>query len=386
MKRISVITGTRAEYGLLHLLMKAIREHPDMELQIIATNMHLSPEFGYTYKEIEKDGFTINKKVECLLSSDSDEGITKSTGLALIGIADAFKDLCPDLVIILGDRYEAMAAATAALLFKIPIAHIAGGEITAGAYDDAIRHAITKMSRIHFASTELYRKRIIQMGEQPDTVFNVGALGLDNIRKMDLLDKKAFEESINFKLNKRNLLITYHPQTIGNVDNSKNFGNLLNVLREQKETNYIFTLPNSDTDGRELIKMINEFVKQNTNSISFASLGQLRYLSAIKHVDAVVGNSSSGIVEAPCFRKATINIGKRQEGRIKADSIIDCGENEQEIYKAFQILYSKAFNDTLKNVTNPYGEGNTVEKIMNILAGFNPVKNKLKSFYNFKTL
>lgn len=383
MRKICFITGTRAEYGLLSALMKAIQNDVSFELQIIATNMHLSPEFGLTYQTIEADGFVINKKIETLLSSDTSVGVAKSTGLVIIGLSDAINDLQPELIVLLGDRYETQAAATTAMLFKIPVAHLHGGEITEGAFDDAIRHSITKMSHLHFTSTEEYRKRVIQLGEQPDRVFNVGAIGIDNIKKLKLVNKAELEKQLNFKFNKRNLLVTFHPVTLENNTSENQFQELLTAIDELPETNIIFTKPNSDTDGRIIISLIDDYVAKNTyKAIAFTSMGQLRYLSALQYVDAAVGNSSSGIIEVPTFKIGTINIGDRQKGRIAAESVIHCEPNKNSISEAIRKMYSDDFQDRLKTVCNPYGEGNTTEKIMRVLRNTDFNNLIKKKFYD----
>ena len=305
-RKICVVTGTRAEYGLLYWLMKEIESDDDLELQIIATGMHLSPESGLTYKEIEKE-FRIDKKIEMLLSSDTPVGISKSMGLAQISFAEAYDELRPDIVVVLGDRYEIFSAASAAMIGRIPIAHLHGGETTEGAFDESIRHAVTKMSHLHFTATEEYRKRVIQLGEHPDRVFNVGGLGIDNIKKLELLSKSEFEDSIGFKLDKKNILVTFHPVTLEDSTASEQFRNLLDAIDELKKTHIIFTKANSDTDGRVINSMIDEYAQShNDKAIAFTSLGQLRYLSALRYVDAVVGNSSSGLAEAPSFKVGTI--------------------------------------------------------------------------------
>lgn len=360
----------RAEYGLLHLLMKKIQAEPSFELQIIATGMHLSPEFGLTYKEIEKNGFVIDKKVEMLLSSDTENAITKSIGLATIGFADALQDLKPDLLIVLGDRYEILAAAITALIYKIPIAHIHGGETTEGAFDEAIRHSITKMSHIHFTATEEYRKRVIQLGENPERVFTVGGLGVDSIKNTKLLNKKELEESLSFRFGIKNLLITFHPVTLDSQSSEEQMKEVLDALQELEDTNIIFTLPNSDTGSRVIIRMIQDFVQKNKRSIAFSSLGQIRYFSTLQFVDGVVGNSSSGLLEVPSFKKGTINIGDRQKGRIKAISVIDCKPLKSHILESIRFLYSDEFRSILRTVKNPYGDGNSVDSIMKILKGF----------------
>jgi UDP-hydrolysing UDP-N-acetyl-D-glucosamine 2-epimerase len=378
MRKICVITGSRAEYGLLSGLMAAIKSDNELHLQIIATNMHLSPEFGLTYKEIEQDGFVIDKKVEMLLSSDTSNGTTKSVGLATIGFADAYEDLKPDLIVVLGDRYEILAAVTAALFYKIPVAHLHGGEITEGAYDDSIRHAITKMSHIHFTSTEAYRQRVIQLGENPKRVFYVGALGVENIRETKLLSKKELESNLDFSFGDKSLLVTFHPVTLENDTAKQQCENLLAVLAELTDYNIIFTLPNSDTDGRVIMQLIKDFVAVHSErSIAFASMGKGRYLSALQYVTAVIGNSSSGIIEVPSFGIPTLNIGDRQKGRIAADSVIYCGTSI-----GIELVLSEKIQQVAKKTVNPYQKKKTTANIVKILKDF-PLDNLIqKTFYN----
>lgn len=384
MKKICVVTGTRAEYGLLYWLLKEIEADKELKLQVIVTGMHLSPEFGLTYKEIEKE-FSVNKKIEMLLSSDTSIGISKSMGLAQISFAESYDELKPDIVIVLGDRYEIFSATSAAMIARIPIAHLHGGEITEGAFDESIRHSITKMSHLHFTATNEYKNRVIQLGENPSRVFNVGGMGIENIKRLKLLSKDEFEKSIEFKLNIKNILVTFHPVTLENSTAQEQFKELLGAIDELEDTNIIFTKANSDTDGRVINQMIDEYVTKNSHkSIVFTSLGQLRYLSALQYVDAVVGNSSSGLAEAPSFRIGTINIGDRQKGRIKASSVIDCEPNKDSILKSFEKLYSKEFQETLKTTINPYGDGCASKKIVEILKSVD-LKNILKkSFYDLR--
>ena len=378
MKKICIITGARAEYGLLYWVIKGIQEDPEMELQLVATGMHLSPEFGLTYRQIEKDGFSICKKVETILSSDSSIGISKSIGLALISFAEAYEELKPDLIIVLGDRTEIFAAACAALIAGIPISHIHGGELTEGAYDDALRHSITKMSHLHFTSTETYRKRVIQLGEGPDTVFNVGALGLDNIKKLSLLSKNDVESAIKFNLLKQNILVTFHPVTLENATAKEQFQSLLDVLSELNDVGVIFTKPNSDKDGRCLIQMIDDFVeKHKSYSVAYSSLGQMNYLSTMKHMDAVVGNSSSGIIETPCMNIPTVNIGDRQKGRIMGETVVCCNPSYADIKRS---IYQALQFDKTKEYDNPYGEGCASDQIVKIIKS---VKNiSIKKTFN----
>lgn len=383
MIKICVVTGSRAEYGLLSRLMQMIQEDSGLKLQVIATNMHLSPEFGLTYQEIEKDGFFINKKVEMLLSSDTANGTAKSVGLATIGFADAYEDLKPDLLLVLGDRYEILSAVTTALFYKIPVAHLHGGEITEGAYDDAIRHAITKMSHLHFTSTEEYRKRVIQLGENPERVFNVGAIGIDNIKHLKLLSRDVLERELQFLLKEQTILVTYHPVTLDENDTRMQFQCLLNVLNDRQDIRIIFTLPNSDTGGRVIILMIQDFVKCNKDrAIAFASLGSLRYLSVLRCVSAVVGNSSSGIIEAPSFGIPTLNIGNRQKGRIVARSVLQCEISEQAIRAGLEIVLANSFLQLARNVINPYEQKNTAVKIRDVLKTYPLSPVIQKTFYN----
>jgi GDP/UDP-N,N'-diacetylbacillosamine 2-epimerase (hydrolysing) len=383
-KKICVITGSRADYGLLRWLMDGIRNSPELELQIIVTGMHLSPKFGLTYLEIEKDGFNINRKVEMQLCSDTPVSITKSIGLGTIGFADALYDLNPDLILILGDRYEIFAASSAAMVARIPIAHLHGGEATEGAFDEAIRHSITKMAHLHFVAAKEYRLRVIQLGEHPDRVFQVGALGIDNIFKLKLLDLEELEDSLDFKLGTKNLLVTFHPVTLEYGTAPDQMGQLLSTLEKLEDIHLIFTMPNSDTDGRILFKMIEEFVARHPHTKAFTSLGQLRYLSCVKHIDGVIGNSSSGLVEVPSFKKGTINIGDRQRGRLKAKSVIDCEPREILIRNAIRKLYSPEFQTVLTTVQNPCGSGGASEAIVDILKEISLDNILKKKFCNYE--
>ncbi len=381
-KKICVVTGSRSEYGLLRLLMKDIQGTVNLELQVVVTGMHLSPEFGNTYREIENDGFKINKRIEMLLSSDTATGIAKSTGLGMIGFADAFSDLSPDIVIILGDRFESLSAVSAALFFRIPVAHIHGGETTEGAFDEAIRHSITKMSYLHFVSTEVYRKRVIQLGEDPERVFNVGALGCQIIKSQPLISKHKLEESIKFKFGEKNLLVTYHPETLQEKSPALQFQELLDALLYFPDVNIVFTYPNADKDGRELIEMINEFCRINENATVFPSLGSIRYLSFIKYADGVVGNSSSAIIELPSFKKGAVNIGNRQKGRVFGANIINAIPEKAEIKRAIEKLFSFEFKAGLENIINPYENGDTSKKIIEVIESFPIDKNLAKAFYD----
>lgn len=383
-RTVCVVTGTRADYGLLRWVMEGIRQSPDLRLQVIATGMHLSPEFGLTYREIEKDGFAIDRKVEMLLSSDTPAGITKSMGLGLMGFGEAIEQLKPDLMLVLGDRFEIFAAAAAAMVARVPLAHLHGGETTEGAIDEAIRHSITKMSHLHFVAAEEYRRRVVQLGEAPERVFLVGGLGIDNLRRLELLDRAALEAALDFKLGPKNLLVTFHPVTLEESTAGAQMAELLAALEALEDTHLIFTMPNADTDGRILIDMIEQFVAARPHAHAYTSLGQLRYLSCIRQVDGVVGNSSSGLAEVPSFHKGTVNIGDRQRGRLKAESVIDCSPERESIAGALRTLYSPEFQAQLATVRNPYGEGGASEKVVRVLQEY-PLDTLLKkTFYDLR--
>jgi GDP/UDP-N,N'-diacetylbacillosamine 2-epimerase (hydrolysing) len=379
-RKICVVSGTRAEYGLLRWVMEGIRDAPELELQVVATGTHLSSEFGLTYREIEQDGFVIDRKVEMLLSSDSPAGVAKSMGLGLIGFGDALQQLQPDLMLVLGDRFEIFSAVTAAMVARIPVAHVHGGESTEGAFDEAIRHSITKMSHLHFVAAPEYRNRVIQLGEHPDRVFLVGGLGIDSIKRLNLLERASLESALEFELGPRSLLVTFHPVTLENATASHQMAELLAALDRLEGTQLIFTMPNADPDGRVLFEMINEFVAEHDNARAFTSLGQLRYLSCVREVDGVIGNSSSGLTEVPSFGGGTINIGDRQRGRLKAESVIDCGPNRESITAAIQQLYTPAFQSILRTVRNPYDQGGASEKIVQGLRK-HPLESVLKKVF-----
>ena len=387
MKRIGIMTGTRAEYGLLKSLMQEINKDNDLELYLIVSGMHLSPEFGMTYKEIEEDGFEINAKVEMLLSSDSPAGISKSIGLGVIGFADEFQRADLDMLILLGDRYEALSAAISAMVMRIPIAHLHGGELTEGAIDEGIRHSITKMSYLHFTSTEQYRSRVIQLGENPERVFYVGALGVENIKKINLMTKEELEKSIHFEIDENTVVVTYHPVTLENNTVEEQFLNLLKVLDRNPKIRMIFTKANADTNGRIVNELIDKYAAQNSErACAFMSLGQKRYLSALKYCRIVIGNSSSGIIEAPSFGKPIINIGDRQKGRICADSVINCGYTQQEIQQAMETALTEEFENKARNCRNPYEKENTAANIISVIKDYllNDKINLKKRFYDLE--
>lgn len=365
--KICVITGSRADYGLLHFVMQGIKNDPVLTLQIIATGMHLSPTFGHTFKEIETDGFKIDYKVDMLSDVDDGYSIAESMGQGLIGFAKALNEMNPDLVLVLGDRFEIFSAVAAALVAKIPVAHIHGGEVTIGAFDDAIRHSITKMSHLHFVATESYRNRVLQLGEDPKKVFLVGGLGVDAIKQVKLLARKELERALNLEFGPRSLLITFHPATLDETKAELQMEQLLLALKDLTSTTLIFTAPNADTGGHSILRLIEEFVNANSNAYLFESLGQIKYLSCVAQVDGVVGNSSSGLTEVPSFKKGTINIGDRQTGRELASNVINCEPNRLAINEALEKLYSSNFQETLLKTNNPYGVGGASREIVRIL-------------------
>ena len=383
LRKICVVTGTRADYGLLTPLLHEIKKDKDLELQLVVTGMHLSPEFGSTYKEIEKE-FKIDRKIEILLSSDSSVGVSKAMGLANISFSETFQESKPDILVVLGDRFEIFSAVSTAMILRIPIAHLSGGELTEGAIDDSIRHSITKMSHLHFVATQEYKNRVIQLGENPNRVYNYGEAGLDNIINLKLLSKGNFEKSINFILDKQSLLVTYHPTTLDVIEKvEEDFKNILEVLDELENTSLIFTKANSDEGGRLINNMIDNYIKTSSKkAIAFTSLGQLRYLSALQYVDAVFGNTSSGIVEAPSFKIGTINIGTRQKGRVQALSVINSTNEKQSIQNAIGKLYSDEFQSQLQSVVNPYGKGNSSYNTKEILKNIDLDNIIKKSFWD----
>ena len=385
MRKICVFTGTRAEYGLLSRLMRMIMDSHETQLQVIATNMHLSPKYGNTYKEIEKDGFTIDCKVPIIDDDDNNDSLSTVLEMSrgLKGYAEAYKELKPDMLLILGDRYEMLAAATAALILRIPIAHISGGAISEGAFDDAIRHSITKMSQLHFTEAEDYRRRVIQLGEQPDRVFFVGALGVENIKKLPLMSKKDIEADIQFKIDKKTILVTYHPVTLGNHTVEQDITEFMNALNQRPDIRVIFTMPNSDTGSQAIVDAINAFVANNhERSVAYKSLGVLRYLSVMKEVGAVVGNSSSGLVEVPSFGIPTLNIGDRQKGRLAANSVLNCDTDCGSIIAGLDRVLSPDFMKIASKTQNPYDKEGTAQAIFDIISTYPLNQLNQKHFYD----
>lgn len=382
-KKIAVFTGTRADYGLLYWLLKDIQDNATLTLQLIVSGSHLSPEFGNTFEQIERDGFSIDEKVEMLLSSNSAVGIAKSVGLGIIGYAEALDRLKPDVLVILGDRSEALAIAQTAAILKIPLLHIHGGEITEGAYDDAFRHAITKLSHIHCTATETYKQRVIQMGEMPNSVYNVGAIGLDHIRRSTLMTPEQLSSDLNFDLNHPYFLVTYHPVTLADEPAIETFYALLTSLEQFPQHNVIITYPNADNGSREIISLIQDYARQSKGKVlAIASLGQVRYLSCVKYATAVIGNSSSGIIEVPSFNVPTVNIGTRQQGRLAAQSVIHCQPDSLSITTAINKAILLLPQLQLTPAANPYGQGQASQFIVKLLTT-TPLK-PTKSFYDLK--
>lgn len=387
MKKVCVVTGSRAEYGILKPIIQKLSCEQNIELQIVATGMHLSTEFGLTYKEIENDGYKINEKIEIVLSSDTAVGVSKAMGLGMISFAESFQRLQPDLVILLGDRYEIFSVASAAMIGRIPIAHLHGGELTQGAIDESIRHAITKMSYLHFTSTESYRKRVIQLGESPDRVYNVGALGVENIKKISLMSKEEIINEVGIDFNNKVAMVTFHPITLESKPSKEQFKELLEALADFNDLKIIFTKANADADGRIINQMIDEYVNEHgDNCKAFISMGQKRYLSALKHSTIVIGNSSSGIIEAPSFGIPVINIGDRQKGRIHSASVINCPVESEAIRKAIASGLEEKFIKDARQATNPYEKNNTSNQILQVIKEFllNEPKELKKRFYDLK--
>lgn len=387
MKTITVLTATRAEYGLLSPIIRALIECRKFNIRVVVTGAHLSPEFGLTYKEIEKDGFEIDRKIEILLSSDTPSAISKSMGMAMIGFADYFAERKPDALLVLGDRYETLAVCCVAMNARIPIIHLYGGETTEGAVDEGIRHAITKLSYLHLTSAEEYRKRVIQLGEDPTRVFTVGAIGIENIMKKKLLEKQELSERIGVSLDRPYAVITFHPVTLEGNSAEHQCRELLRALAMHPEMDYIITKTNADADGRIINKMFDNYSRMNSNVAVFESLGAIRYLSAVKYACMVIGNSSSGLIEVPSFRIPTINIGDRQKGRLKAASVIDCIPDADNISKAITYARTKEFLEISREVRNPYGDGNTSKKIVEAVVSMMSSKIDLKKkFYDMEVI
>lgn len=365
--KIAVLTATRAEYGLLKPVILSLKENNSFDVSVLVTGAHLSDDFGSTYKEIENDGIDIAVKIPILTGEDSSKGISDSMAKAISGFASHFEKQKYDALLVLGDRYETLAVCIAAMNARIPIIHLHGGETTQGAIDEAVRHSITKMSFLHFTSNEAHRKRVIQLGENPKRVFNVGAVGVENAMKLHLLTKTELEKSIDFDLGESYSMVTFHPVTLESGAIVKQFEQLKMALDAFPDMKYIITKANADAGGREINRLVDEYCDSHENVIAFQSMGVLRYLSAVKYSKAVIGNSSSGIIEVPSFGVPTVNIGDRQKGRMQAESIINCDCVSSEIIDSMTIAFSNSFRDRIKNVTNPYGDGNTTDRIIYII-------------------
>ncbi len=381
-KKICVVTGSRADYGLLRRVIKGIQCDPDLTLQLIVTGTHLSKDYGLTYEEIKRDGLEINAEIHTVGDSDSPAAIAESMGRGLTGFGGIFEKFKPDLLVVLGDRFEILAGTAAALVARIPVAHIHGGEVTEGAYDDAIRHSITKMSNLHFVATEKCRKRVIQLGEDPNSVFLVGGLGVDAINNAELFTREELQVELGMKFLEKSLLITFHPETLGDKEPAAQFKELLHALQLLEDTTLVFTMPNADTGGKEIAQMIEQFVDTHINAYFFKSLGQRMYFSTVAQVDGVIGNSSSGILEVPIFKKGTINIGDRQKGREQALSIINC-EPEREILRiGIEKLFSQDFRKSLAGIASPYGDGGAGDRIVAVLRSVVLKRGTKKAFYD----
>jgi GDP/UDP-N,N'-diacetylbacillosamine 2-epimerase (hydrolysing) len=384
-RKICVFTGGRAEYGILLPLLKNLRESACVDLSLLVSGMHLSQEFGLTYKEIEKDGFKCNEKVEMILSSDTPTSTCKSMGLGMIGFSDALTRINPDFLVVLGDRFESMSVVTSAMVCRIPVAHIQGGEMTLGAIDDHMRHCITKMSYLHFVTTSEYMNRVIQLGETPKRVFNVGALNVDSMKKIDTLTKKELEIEMNFPIDDRTILITFHPVTLECNTSGEYFSKLLEAVRMAQNIRIIFTYTNADTEGRVINKMIDQYVEENPKtSVAFSSLGQLKYISCLKYIGAIVGNSSSGVIETPTFKVPTVNIGDRELGRIMAQNVICCDQDSVSIKNAINKSLSLEFRKSLTGMINPYERKDTAISIADILTKIDIPDSIKKTFYDIK--
>ena len=387
MKKICVITTSRADYGLLYHLIQQIYSSSRLELQLIVSGSHLSSQHGMTVSQIREDGFLIDAEVPIIQDTDTVLDISRAFSLGVTGFAQAYERLSPDIVLLLGDRYEILAAAISATIANIPIIHLHGGEVTEGAYDDAFRHSITKMAAVHFVAAQPYMDRVIQLGENPKDVHCVGGLGVDSLKKISLLNKKQLAKELNIELKEKLLLVTFHPVTLEKSQNQGQITALLSALCYiAEDINYdstiIFTMPNADTEGSNLAVQIQAFVQKYKNAHFFASLGQQKYYSCLNHFDIVIGNSSSGLLEAPSFKIPTINIGSRQEGRLKAKSVIDCEPSTNEILNAINLSLSKGFRHQIKDTKNPYGEGGATDKIMKILETIDITEIQSKKFYD----
>ena len=386
MKQIVILTSTRADYGLLSCVIKKLIRDKEVNVRVVATGMHLSPEFGLTYKDVENDGIRIDRKIEILMSSDTPVSMSKTMGMAMISFADYFEEVCPDALLVLGDRYETLAVCCAALNAKIPIIHLHGGETTEGAIDEAIRHSITKMSYLHFTSTEEYRHRVIQLGENPERVYNVGSLGVENVLNQTLLSREALESELKLQLNMPYAVVTYHPVTLEDRDICETVKIFLDALDQNKDMFYIITKSNADAGGRQINLMMEEYAEHRDNVQVYDSLGMIKYLSAVKYSEIVIGNSSSGILEVPSFKIPTVNIGDRQKGRIRAESVIDCNEDTESIVRAIKKARTPEFRKQCSQVKNPYEGVRTSDTIVEIIKEklFDKKVEIKKKFYDIK--
>jgi GDP/UDP-N,N'-diacetylbacillosamine 2-epimerase (hydrolysing) len=382
-RRICVFTGGRAEYGLLKPLLDEIKKDLSLELKLLVSGMHLSQEFGLTHKVIEEDGFIVNEKVEIILSSDTPISVCKSMGLGMISFSEAIVRMKPDIFVVLGDRFETMAATIAAFVCRVPVAHIQGGELTLGAIDEQFRHSITKMSLLHFVTTDEHEKRVLQLGEDPLRVFNYGAINVEAMKRVEALEKEEVEKEISFSFGSTSILVTFHPVTLESNTAGEQFSQLLEAIHSFDNLRIIFTKTNADTDGRIINDLIDKFVEENPKkSIAFTSLGQLLYINALRYIDVVVGNSSSGIIETPTFKVPTVDIGDREKGRVMAANIINCEQSVAGIREAVETALSEKFKESLCNMTNPYEQDNTAKNIANKLGSYHLPRTAKKEFHD----
>ncbi|MGD9838226.1 MAG: UDP-N-acetylglucosamine 2-epimerase [Afipia sp.] len=382
-RRICIFTGARSDFGLLQPLIRAVMQDELLELQLVVTGSHLAADFGLSVQEIEKAGIPIARKVDILGTSDSPADVARSAGRGVVGFADALEELNPNIVAVLGDRYEALAAAFSSVILGIPVAHLHGGEVTEGSSDDSFRHAITKLASLHFVAAEPYRARVVQMGENPERVFLVGGLGVDAMARLPLLSRDEVEQRINFHIDSRTVLATIHPATAGAADSGFECDEMLAALEEERDLRIVFTLANADAGGREVNEKIRAFVDRHPDrSICFPSLGSQLYFSCLQFVKGLIGNSSSGLLEAPSFHIGTINIGDRQKGRLRSASVIDCAVDRQLIRDALSRLFSADFQKSVSSAVNPYGRGGATPEVLKILKSVDLSKLRAKSFHD----
>lgn len=386
-KQIGVLTATRAEFGLLKPLIQRLIAEDFCDVKVLVTGAHLSAAFGDTYKEIEEAGIPIAEKIECVAGGDSRRDITNNMAMAMMGFGEYFEETKLDLLIVLGDRYETLAVCIAAMNEEIPIAHIHGGEATEGLIDEAVRHSITKMSHLHFPCTEVYRNRIIQMGERPECVFNVGALAVENVKTIDFTSREDLSKDIGIDLAEDYAVVTFHPVTLEEDSGVEQFDQLLGAIKEFPNMKFIITKANADAGGMCINQKIDDFAEEHDNVVAVTSLGVKRYLSAVKECAVVIGNSSSGIIEAPCLHVPTVNVGDRQKGRMMPGSVLCCEPNRDAIVEAVKKATSPGFRESVKTMENPFGDGTASEKMVEVMRMAFAQRGEIdvmKSFYDIE--